>query len=44
MEQRNTRFVDLTRLRQTFESSLADLPPELRWQIARKAAATDAET
>jgi len=36
-------FTDLTRLRQTLESSLADLPPELRWKIARQLLDADTE-
>ena len=36
-------FRDLTRLRQTLENSLADLPPELRWTIARRLLEADTE-
>jgi hypothetical protein len=36
-------FTDLTRLRQTLESSLADLPPELRFDIAQRLLDADTE-
>jgi hypothetical protein len=36
-------FRGLTRIRQTLESSLADLPPELRWTIARRMLEADTE-
>ena len=34
-------FTNLTLLRETLSSSLAGLPPELRWNIARQLLAAD---
>ena len=36
-------FTDLTRMRQTLERSLADLPPELRWKIAQQLLESDTD-
>ena len=36
-------FMDLSRLRQTLENSLGDLPPELRQTIARRLLEADTD-